>query len=124
MRRNALRELLTSDTPSIGTHLHSSWPAITELVGLSGNFDYIEFVAAYGPYDIYALENIGRAIELFGHMTGMMKVEQGARMYWAAKATQCGIQNVLFEDVRTPADALACVQAVRAEAPNAEVCEA
>jgi 4-hydroxy-2-oxoheptanedioate aldolase len=120
MRKNVLRELLKAGKPSISTHLHISWPTITELVGLSGNFDYIEFVAAYGPYDIYALENIGRAIAMFDHMTGMIKVEQGARMYWAAKATQCGIQNVLFEDVRTPEDALDCVRCVRAETPGVD----
>ena len=42
-------------------------------------FDYVEFVGEYAPYDLYALENIGRAIELFPHMTGMMKIEQEPR---------------------------------------------
>ena len=51
MRHNRLRELLDADLPSLGTHLHSSWPSITELVGHSGMFDYVEFVAEYAPYD-------------------------------------------------------------------------
>ena len=59
MRPNRLRELLRAGQPTFGTHLHTVWPAIVELVGHSGAFDYIEFVAEYAPYDLYALENLG-----------------------------------------------------------------
>ena len=100
MRHNRLRELLDADLPSLGTHLHSSWPSITELVGHSGMFDYVEFVAEYAPYDLYALENIGRAIDLFPHMSGMMKIEQEPRTYLTIRAIGSGIQNVLFADPR------------------------
>ena len=118
MRSNRLRQLLSAGKPSIGTHLHSSWPTITELVGHAKAFDYVEFLAEYAPYDLYALDNLGRAIELFDHMTGMIKIEQEPRKYWAAKATGAGIQNLLFADVRTVADAEECVRAVRAETPS------
>lgn len=118
MRRNRLRELLNAGQPSLGTHLHISWPSVTELVGYAGHFDYIEFVAEYGPYDLYALENIGRAISVFGHLTGMMKIEQEPRNYLTIRALGSGIQNVLFADIRTAADAEACVRAVRAESPD------
>ena len=115
MRHNRLRELLDADLPSLGTHLHSSWPSITELVGHSGMFDYVEFVAEYAPYDLYALENIGRAIDLFPHMSGMMKIEQEPRTYLTIRAIGSGIQNVLFADPRTVEDVQECVKAVRAE---------
>ena len=118
MRHNRLRELLDADLPSLGTHLHSSWPSITELVGHSGMFDYIEFVAEYSPYDLYALENIGRAIDLFPHMSGMMKIEQEPRTYLTIRAIGSGIQNVLFADPRTVEDVEECVKAVRAETPS------
>ena len=118
MRHNRLRELLDADLPSLGTHLHSSWPSITELVGHSGMFDYIEFVAEYSPYDLYALENIGRAIDLFPHMSGMMKIEQEPRTYLTIRAIGSGIQNVLFADPRTVEDVQECVKAVRAETPS------
>ena len=75
MRRNRLRERLNADEPSLGTHLHCSWPGMVELVGQSKMFDYVEFVGEYAPYDLYELENIGRAVELF-EMSSMMKVEQ------------------------------------------------
>lgn len=118
MRHNRLRELLKAGQPSLGTHLHISWPSITELVGHAGAFDYVEFVAEYAPYDLYTLENIGRAIDLFPHMTGMMKIEQQPRTYLAIRAIGSGIQNLLFADVRTVADAEECVRAVRAESPT------
>jgi 2-keto-3-deoxy-L-rhamnonate aldolase RhmA len=118
MRRNRLRELLREGKPSLGTHIHNSWPSITELVGYSGQFDYVEFVAEYAPYDLYALENLGRAIHLFDNMSGMMKIEQEPRTYLTIRALGSGIQNILFADVRTVEDAKACVQAVRAETPT------
>jgi 4-hydroxy-2-oxoheptanedioate aldolase len=118
MRRNRLRELLKADKPSIGTHIHSSWPTITELVGHSRMFDYVEFVAEYAPYDLYALENLGRAVDLFPHMSAMMKVEQEPRTYLAVRAIGSGIQNILFADPRTVEDVQECVRAVRADAPH------
>jgi 4-hydroxy-2-oxoheptanedioate aldolase len=120
MRRNRLRELLKADQPSLGTHLHSSWPSIVELVGHSRMFDYIEFVAEYAPYDLYALENLGRAVDLFPHMSAMMKIEQQPRTYLAVRAIGSGIQNVLFADPRTVEDVQECVRAVRADAPHAK----
>lgn len=117
MRRNRLRELLKAGSPSVGTHLHNTWPAVSELVGQSGVFDYVEFVGEYAPYDLYALENLGRAVNLFD-MSAMMKIEQEPRTYLAIRAIGSGIQNVLFADVRSVADAQACVRAVRAETPD------
>jgi 4-hydroxy-2-oxoheptanedioate aldolase len=117
MRPNPLRELLKANKPTLGTHVHISWPSIVELVGHSQQFDYVEFVAEYAPYDLYALENIGRAIGLFPHMSGMMKIEQEPRTYLTVRAIGSGIQNVLFADVRTRADAEGCVRAARAESP-------
>ncbi len=117
MRKNKLRELLRAGKPTLGTHLLNSWPTITELVGHSGHFDYVEFVAEYAPYDLYALENIGRAIDLFD-MSGMMKVEQEPRTHLAVRAIGSGIQNILFADVRSVADVEMCVRSVRAETPD------
>jgi 4-hydroxy-2-oxoheptanedioate aldolase len=119
MQPNKLRQLLNENKPSLGTHIHSSWPSVVELVGHSGMFDYIEFVGEYAPYDLYALENIGRAIDLFPNMSGMMKIEQEPRTYWTVRAIGSGIQNVLFADPRTKEDIEECVRAVRAETPHA-----
>ncbi len=117
MRRNRLREILNNGESSVSTHIHSTWPSVIELAGYSGVFDYVEFVGEYAPYDLYALENLGRAIDLFDNMSGMMKIEQEPRMYLTIRAIGSGIQNLLFADVRTVADAEACVKAVKAESP-------
>ncbi len=79
MRRNRLRELLKNDQPTLGTRVLSSWPTIIELVGHSGMFDYVEFCGEYAPYDHVTLENMGRAIELFDYLSGMIKIEQESR---------------------------------------------
>ena len=118
MKRNRLRELLEEDEPSLGTHMHSSWPSIIELIGYSGMFDYVEFVGEYAPYDLYALENMGRAVDLFEHMSSMMKIEQEPRTYLTIRAIGSGIQNLLFADVRNVEDVEECVRAVRAESPR------
>jgi 4-hydroxy-2-oxoheptanedioate aldolase len=118
MRANRLRELLNEGKPSLGTRLHNIWPGITELVGNAGMFDYVEFVAEYAPYDLHGLDNLGRAIAIFPHMTGMMKIEQQPRTYLAVRAIGAGIQNLLFADCRNAADVEECVRSARAETPE------
>ena len=118
MRKNRLRELLDAGLPSLGTHLMSTWPTVTELVGQTGQFDYIEFVAEYAPWTMHDLDNLGRAIELFTDFSGMVKIEQDARGHLAMRAIGSGLQNVLFADVRTVEDAILCVRSVRAEHPE------
>jgi 2-keto-3-deoxy-L-rhamnonate aldolase RhmA len=118
MRPNRLRELLRAGQPSLGTHLHNIWPGVTELVGQSGAFDYVEFVAEYAPYDLHGLDNLGRAIALYPRLSGMMKIEQQPRTYLAVRALGAGIQNLLFADCRSAADVEECVRSVRAETPE------
>src|SRR5579871_5458805 len=105
MRENRLRKLLREGKPSLGTRLQSTWPSVTELVGRSQKFDYVEFLAEYAPYDLYALDNLGRSIELFPNFTGLIKMEQSAQRHLAVRAMAAGIQNLLFTDVRTVEDA-------------------
>jgi 4-hydroxy-2-oxoheptanedioate aldolase len=118
LRKNRLRDLLDNGSPSLGTHLLSTWPTVTELVGQTGRWDYVEFVAEYAPWTMHDLDNLGRAIELFPDFTGMIKIEQHTRGHLAMRAIGSGIQNVLFADIRTAADARECVRAVRAEHPD------
>jgi 4-hydroxy-2-oxoheptanedioate aldolase len=118
MRKNRLRELLREGKPSLGTHLLSTWPTVTELVGQTGQWDYIEFVAEYTPWTMHDLDNLGRAIELFPDFSGMIKIEQDTRGHLAMRAIGAGIQNLLFADIRSPEEARQCVRAVRAEHPE------
>ena len=117
MRRNKLRELLNADCPTIGTHLHITWPSIVEVVGHTGVFDYVEFSAEYAPFDLYSLDNFCRAVELFD-MSAMIKVDQEPRRFLAQRAIGAGFQSVLFADCRTVEDARECVRSVRPDTPQ------
>lgn len=118
MRENRLRTLLNEGKPTFGTRVQSALPFATELVGRSGQFDYVEFLAEYAPYDLFALDNMGRAIELSPNFCGMIKMEQSAQWHLVVRAMAAGIQNVLFTDIRTAADAEAAVRLVRPEGPG------
>ncbi len=118
MRRNRLRELMDAGEPSFGTRIIGQWPATAEIAGLTGEIDYVEFVSEYGPYDLFSLENFARAVDLFDHMSSMIKLDQEPRTYLAIRAIGAGIENVLYSDVRTAEEAKACVAAVRADAPG------
>jgi 4-hydroxy-2-oxoheptanedioate aldolase len=80
-------------------------------------FDYIEFVAEYAPFDLYALDNVCRAAELYDLST-MIKVDQEPRSFLAQRGIGCGFQSVLFADCRSVEDARECVRAVRPETPD------
>jgi len=117
MRRNKLRELLNAGQPTIGTHIHSTWPSVVEAVGHTGVFDYVEFVAEYAPFDLYTLDNFCRAVELFD-MSAMIKIDQEPRRFLAQRAIGSGFQSVLFADCRTVEDARECVRSVRPDTPG------
>jgi 2-keto-3-deoxy-L-rhamnonate aldolase RhmA len=118
MRKNKLRELLRAGQPSLGTRLEGQWPTMVEVIGHTGMFDYVEIVAEYAPYSLFSLDNIGRAIQLFENMSGMIKVEQESRTHLAVRAISSGIQNILFSDIRSVMEAEECIKAVRAETPS------
>jgi 2-keto-3-deoxy-L-rhamnonate aldolase RhmA len=114
MRRNLLRERLTAGEPTVGTHILSCWPTLVELIGHSGQYDYVEFTAEYAPFDMHDLDNLGRAFEVAG-LAGMIKIEQTQYAHQAMRAIGSGFQSVLFADIRSVEDAKTAVNAVRAE---------
>ena len=117
MRPNRFRQLLREGRPTFGTHLFSMWPTIAEVVGHTGNFDYIEFSGEYAPYDLFSIENWVRAAELH-NLSSMIKLDQEPRTWLAERAIGAGFQSVLFADIRTADEVRACVKAVRADAPG------
>ena len=94
--KNVLREKLRDGKPTIGTHVLSIWPGMVEVIGYTGAMDYIEFSGEDAPYDLASLENFARAVDLFDHMTSMMKIEQEPMDWLAGRANGSGIQNLLF----------------------------
>jgi 4-hydroxy-2-oxoheptanedioate aldolase len=117
MRTNKLRELLKAGRPTLGTRLMSCWPNVVEAAGHTRLFDYVEFAAEYAPYDLFALENFCRAVELFD-MSAMIKVDQDTQAFVAQRAIGAGFQSVLFVDTRNAEDARHSVAAVRPDTPG------
>ena len=114
MRRNLLRERLNAGEPTVGTHILSCWPTLVELIGHSGQYDYVEFTAEYAPFDMHDLDNLGRAFEV-ANLGGMIKIEQTQYTHQAMRAIGAGFQSVLFADIRSVEDTRLAVDAVRAE---------
>ncbi len=117
MKKNKLRELLKSGKPTIGTHIHSTWPSVIEAIGHTGVYDYAEFVAEYAPYTLHDLDNMARAAELHD-LSLMIKLDQDAQQVVTQHAIGSGFHSVLFVDVRTPDDVRAAVRSVRPETPE------
>jgi len=118
MRKNVLRELLNEGKPTLSTRMITTAPQIIELIGLSGAFDFIELCGEYTAWTLPDLETFARTIELFPHMTSMMKVEKGLRLFVAQRALGAGIQNILFADCDTAEEARECVRYVRPLTPE------
>jgi 4-hydroxy-2-oxoheptanedioate aldolase len=117
MKPNRFRALLKAEKPTISTRVQSSWPSIVEAIGHTGMFDYVEFLAEYAPFDLYALDNFCRAAELY-NMSAVIKIDQEPRGFLAQRAVGAGFQGVLFTDCRSVQDVRSCVSIVRPETPQ------
>jgi 2-keto-3-deoxy-L-rhamnonate aldolase RhmA len=114
---NTLRELLKAGTCTVATRISSTWPLVTELIGNTGKFYYIEFLAEYAPVGQYDLANITRAAELHG-MGSVIKVDYANRVHVAQKAVANGFQGVLFADHREAKDVEQTLLSLRADCPR------
>src|SRR5512137_1210898 len=103
MRPNKLRELLKANKPTLSTHIHTTWPAVVEAIGHTGLYDYVEFVAEYGSFDLHDLENLCRASELYS-MGSMIKIDQSHQRFLAQRGIGAGFSSVLFTDCRSADD--------------------
>ena len=117
MKLNAIREILDHGATSVNTRIWSTWPTIAEAAASTGNFDYLEFLAEYAPFNLGDLENFVRACEL--HQVGsMIKVDFQNRFYVAQKALACGFQAVLFTDHKTADEVRETIHHVSPDAPE------
>jgi 2-keto-3-deoxy-L-rhamnonate aldolase RhmA len=117
MRPNKIRSLLDSGSPTVGTHLFLSDPAVVETVGHSGRFDYVEFLAEYTQYSFPRLDDFCRAAELH-NLGSMIKVDLASHRLVAQRAVGAGFESVLFADPRTADQVDHCVRSVRADVPG------
>ena len=117
MKPNVLRKKLQAGEPTVSTHIHSTWPSVIEAIGHTGIYDYVEFVAEYGPSDLHDLDNMARAAELFD-MGMMIKVDQSHQAYLAQRAVGSGFGSVLFTDARSAADVREQILTVKPDTPE------
>jgi 4-hydroxy-2-oxoheptanedioate aldolase len=117
MKPNKIREKLNSGEPTVSTHILSTWPAVVEAIGHTGLYDYVEFVAEYGSFDLHDLDNLCRAAELHG-MGSMIKVDQSHQGFLAQRGIGAGFNSVLFTDVRSAEDVRACIREARPDTPE------
>lgn len=117
MRTNLIRQKLEAGEPTLSTHIHSVWPSEVEALGHTGMYDYVEFVAEYGPSDLHDLDNLCRAAELH-NMGSMIKIDQSLMPFLAQRGIGAGFESVLFTDVRSMDEVLECIQAARPDHPD------
>ena len=117
MKPNVLRRKLEASEPTVSTHIHSTWPSVIEAIGHAGVYDYVEFVAEYGPSDLHDLDNMARAAELFD-MGIMIKVDQSHQAYLAQRAVGSGFGSVLFTDARSAKDVRQQILTIKPDTPE------
>jgi 2-keto-3-deoxy-L-rhamnonate aldolase RhmA len=117
MRKNSIRCLLDAKAPTLGTHLFLSSPTVVEVVGHTGAFDYVEFLAEYAAYDLTIFENMCRAAELHGLGT-MVKVDFESHRLIAQRSVGAGFESVLFADSRSPEDVEDCMRSLKPDTPE------
>ncbi len=116
-RPNLLRQKLQAGEPTLSTHIHSVWPSEIEALGHTGLYDYVEFVAEYGPSDLHDLDNMCRAAELH-NLGSMIKIDQSLMPFFAQRGIGSGYSSVLFTDVRNMDELRECVLAARPDHPD------
>jgi 4-hydroxy-2-oxoheptanedioate aldolase len=117
MRPNILRQKLEAGEPTLSTHIHSVWPAEIEAIGHTGLYDYVEFVAEYGPSDLHDLDNMCRTAELF-NLGSMIKIDQSLMPYLAQRGIGSGFGSVLFTDTRNIDEVRECIRAATPDHPD------
>ena len=116
--RNVLRELLNDGKPTIGTQVINASPQIVEIIGQTGQFDYVQLSGEYASWTLPDLDNFARAAELFSSLTAVMKIEDDPRTFITRRALHAGMQGILFSDCSSAEDVRECIRAVRPATPE------
>lgn len=118
---NKIHDCIQRGQKTIGTRVISTKPYIVEIIGGTGHYDYVEFLAEYSTFSQDDLENLARAAELYG-MGTMIKVDYQNRLYVAQKAVASGFQAVLFTDHRNAEQVRESISALRPDTPEDQGC--
>ena len=86
MRTNSLRNKLNANEISVCTRIFNPDAVSVEMLGQAGQFDYVEFVAEYGSFDLHDLDTVCRTAELYG-LGSMIKIDQSHQGSWPSAAS-------------------------------------
>jgi len=117
MKENKIRAMLNAGKSTVSFRMWTNDTYMIEALGDTGNFDYVEYLAEYSPFDQYDLHNMCIAAELHD-MGTMIKVDFQNRGYVAQKAIASGFQAVLFADCLTAEDVRETLRLVAPRAPE------
>ncbi len=116
MRKNTFKQLIKEKKPTLGMRVVIPWPRVMETVGLTGQYDYVEFASEYSPWDYELLENLARTYELFPGMSPMIKIGELERGALITRAVDAGFMNIKLADVRKAQDIRDAIAMIRSEA--------
>lgn len=115
--KNTIREAFNNKEVVLATRINATAPIITEIIGATKKYDYIEFLGEYAPFDQYDMEHMCRAAEL--HDTAMMiKTDYYNRTYVAQKAMAAGFQGILFTDHTTAEEVAETILSITPATPQ------
>jgi len=117
LKENKIRNLLNEGRSTIATRLISTQSCFVEALGVSGNYDYVEFLGEYAPFDLYELQNFCIAAELHD-MGTMIKADFQNRGFVAQKAIASGFQAVLFTDCHNASDVKEAIRLTMPDTPE------
>lgn len=117
MKTNIIREKLKAGEMTVASRMITTSPLIIEALGNAGVYDYIEFLAEYGAFDLHDFDNICRTAELH-NMGAMIKVDQVHQAFLAQRGVGAGFDAVLFTDCRSADDARKCVELIAPDTPE------
>lgn len=117
MKKNKLRELLRAGKPTLGTRLNTASPALIEMLGHTGLYDYVEIVGENATYDLHDLDHCCRTAELYSLGT-VFKADYDTRRFTAQRAIGSGCEGILFTDGHSAEDARESVRICRPETPE------
>lgn len=114
---NQLRKKLETQEIITATRIDFTWPQLVEIIGRTGSYDYVEFLAEYAPFDQYDLENMARAAELH-NISMIIKPDYHNRIYVAQKAIASGFEGILFTDHTSPEEIKETIRHITPAVPN------
>ncbi|MGB3413705.1 MAG: hypothetical protein WBA28_03210, partial [Microbacteriaceae bacterium] len=116
-KKNLMKQAFQSGKPTLGTHIFLPEPAIVEVIGNTGAYDYVEFLAEYNAFDLHDLDALARTTELMG-LGSLIKLDWELNRFIAHRAVGSGFEGVLFADPRSVEDIDYAIKSVRPDEPR------